>query len=213
MTYVVPNLKPTVTAIQAAYNEHHNNPDDPQPDPVLRVTWDAADPNNDKLQYTLQYKADGTGVWFTLDDQLTDTNFPWQTRRVPDGWYVLRVTADDRPDNPPDMARSATRISDPVLIDNTPPVLSAAQHRRIEPEQLTLTIAAKDHLSMIDQAAYALDSADRWQALLPDDLIFDSTTETFTIKITDLAPGPHVVVLRAIDFKGNAGYLSVPIKP
>ena len=43
-----------------------------------------------------------------------------------DGRYVFRVTASDRPSNPANFARDAELVSAPVLIDNTPPVVTAA---------------------------------------------------------------------------------------
>ena len=43
-----------------------------------------------------------------------------------DGRY-FKVTASDRPANPVDLAKDAEMVSAPVLIDNTPPVVTATR--------------------------------------------------------------------------------------
>ena len=47
-----------------------------------------------------------------------------------DGRYFFRVVASDREANPPASARDAELVSSPVLIDNTPPVVTAGPPRR-----------------------------------------------------------------------------------
>ena len=56
-----------------------------------------------------------------------------------------------------------------------------------------------------------MDSAELYEPILPEDLIFDSTRESFTVTISDLAPGPHVVTLRVADSRGNVGYQAVTL--
>ena len=42
-----------------------------------------------------------------------------------DGRYFFSVVASDAPSNPADLAREAELVSAPMLIDNTPPVVTA----------------------------------------------------------------------------------------
>ena len=44
-----------------------------------------------------------------------------------DGKYYFRVIASDREVNPPATAREAQMVSAPVMIDNTPPMVTVAQ--------------------------------------------------------------------------------------
>jgi hypothetical protein len=44
-----------------------------------------------------------------------------------------------------------------------------------------------------------------WHDILSDDGIVDSRNEVFTIKLTHLTVGEHVLVLRASDTSGNIG--------
>lgn len=179
----------------------------------MEVTWEASDPNNDQLTYTLEYRPANASVWLPLAKDLQENRYEWQTRRVPDGRYIVRVTASDHADNTPEASLTHSRASDPVLVDNTPPVienLKADAGRG----QVTLQGRARDGLSVIRNMQYVVDAAEQWNYILPEDLIYDSTEESFTVKISDLAPGQHVITLRAEDARGNATFeaLIVDIK-
>ena len=50
-----------------------------------------------------------------------------------------------------------------------------------------------------------LSAVDHWQEINSEDGIVDSRSETFTVKTGDLAPGEHVITLRAYDMAGNVG--------
>ncbi len=214
MKYVVPNLKPIVTSITAKYPEatsRGSSPDDGNGrQPVLNVKWEASDPNDDRLRCRLEYQQAGFEPWRVLAEDLDDQKYDWDTRHVPDGWYIVRVTADDSPDNASDMIKSVTRRSDPILIDNTPPDLGALG-RRVEGTEVWIASQVRDALSPIRAISYSLDSND-WKPVLPDDLIFDSTQETFTIKLNRLTQGPHAVTVRATDDSGNTRYQAVSIE-
>jgi hypothetical protein len=184
---------------------------EPQPQSKLNIQWEASDPNKDSLTYTLQYRAAGSSKWLPLAEDLTTNRYDWETRRVPDGRYVLHVIASDAPDNTPAMALATTRQSDPIVIDNTPPTLAGVQVK-MDNGGAIVTGSARDALSEIQSIRYAVDSTEDWQPVLPDDLIFDSTSESFTVKIAHLAPGPHVVTLRAADELGNAVYQAVQVE-
>ncbi len=130
---------------------------------------------------------------------------------MPDGRYVIQVTASDAPDNPPDMAKTTSRISDPVVVDNTPPQFKDLK-TVVQPGSVTITTTVTDNLTPIQDVKYAVDQTKNWQAVLPDDLIYDSTSEAITIKISPLTPGPHVITLRALDGQNNARYEAIQVE-
>ena len=212
MTYVMPNLKPVIESVRGEYpsrnarNQQQNEL--PPPPTVMDIEWQATDANQDRLIFTLQYQPGGAKKWLSIAEDLQENRFEWQTQRVPDGRYLIRVTASDRLDNPPDMAKSTVRQSDPVVVDNTPPTLDKV-NKTLENKTLTLTGVANDALLPIGGIAYVLNDQESYTQVLPNDLIFDSTSEAFTVKIAGLAQGSHVLTIRVIDTRGNARYESI----
>jgi len=63
-----------------------------------------------------------------------------------------------------------------------------------------------DQLSALEKVEYTIDSNAQWMGTLPDDLVFDTTEESFTIMIEDLVPGDHVIAVRVGDNVGNSTY-------
>lgn len=211
LAYVVPNLRPNVATLTAAYPAFAGV--GKPASPTMSVEWTATDDNGDRLLYDLQYRPAGSESWLTLADDQTDTSFEWDTRKVPDGRYHLRVTADDRLDNPGSMALTAGRLGDPVLVDNGAPAAAdlAVQQQTdagFMPATATLTGTASDAFSPIHSVAYSLDDDEQYTPVLPDDLIYDSTSEAFTATLSDLPLGGHVLTVRVIDGRGNTTYAS-----
>ena len=204
LAYVVPNTPPTVaklTAKPAAVPAPGVDPD-----PKLQVAWQANDANSDRLVYSLEYKPGKADRYLPLAKDLTQPKYDWQTQHVPDGWYTLRVTADDKLDNPLTSAKTGGRVSEPILIDNTDPALKDLKAEVLGNGQIKLSATAEDEFSPIKSVSYSIDGAELYQASLPDDLIYDSTSEPWGVTISDLSPGGHVIAIRVIDAKGNAAY-------
>jgi hypothetical protein len=109
----------------------------------------------------------------------------------------------DRLANPPSTARQTEAISAPFLIDQTPPVVSLSQPRRTG-NATEVDVVARDAASALLRCEYSLD-AGRWIPVAPDDSIADSPEERFRVRLEGLAPGEHLVVVRAFDAAGNAG--------
>lgn len=214
LAYVMPNLRPAIASLSAVY------PDFPGVDspasPTMSVSWEVTDDNGDRLLYNLDYKpaaAPAEQAWLELAEDLTDTSFDWDTRKVPDGRYRLRLAADDRLDNPGDMAMTAGRLADPVLVDNTPPAVEKLEIKQVTlagfmPAIATLSGSVADQFSPIHSVAYSFDGAELYTPVLPDDLIYDSTNESWSATLANLSPGGHAVTVRVIDARGNATYSS-----
>lgn len=218
LAYVTPNLAPRISSIRASYPEsdrRSRSSDNAEagPSTIMNVEWEASDPNDDQLVYRLEYQPAGAGRYLLLKEDLDQTSYEWETRRVPDGRYILRLTASDRRDNPGEMAREAVRHSDPVLVDNTPPRLEELRYRWLDDGRLELAATAVDRLSPIRAIAYAVNGTDEYHPILPEDLIFDSTREAWRITIPDLEPGSHVVTLRVSDARGNTHYEPLLVEP
>jgi len=177
--------------------------------PILKLKWKVENPDEDELVYTLDYKPEGDGEWrelFTGVEPLTATSFDWNTEALPDGYYRLRVTASDRRANPRDLALDDSRVSPPFLVDNLKPQIQA-----LEVKYPTVTGRAVDSFSRVDEIAYQVDSGE-WVAVFPTDGIFDSTSESFAVKLPELKPGPHTLAVRVADEADNIGAAAVTFR-
>ena len=127
-----------------------------------------------------------------------------------DGEYYFRVTASDREANPPASARESQLVSTPVMIDNTPPVVTVTGATRAG-ATAHVDWEAVDAASPLRRAEYSVDAAS-WVPMDAADGAVDSLRERFSISLDNLTPGEHVVVLRAADSAGNTGVAKVILK-
>ena len=94
-------------------------------EPKKLISWEADDPNNDRLEFDLEYKSVDENKWKELKGNVKEENeFYWNTNRIPDGYYQAKVIANDDLDNPLEFALKEEVESDTFLIDNTRPVVS-----------------------------------------------------------------------------------------
>jgi hypothetical protein len=217
VAYQIPNLAPVVKSIKVATKV--DTPDQPATPGAAKppadhhtqtITWEASDPNSDALQYAIYFRGDSHGPWILLKDKLTDATYDWDTRAVADGRYEIKVIASDSAANALGEGKAASRVSDPLVVDNTAPVLGdiksttngAAGHIALRAVDRTSTIASVD---------YAVDSSTDWQLVLPVDKIADSPEEDYAFDTAALRAGAHQVTIRATDAHGNVGYESVTI--
>jgi hypothetical protein len=220
IAYQIPNLPPKISSIRVAgagagssepgegASESASPPKRAPANPQLTVSWEASDPNNDNLAYALYFRRVGEEPWILLKDKLTEATFDWNTRTVADGRYEVRVVASDAASNPPGQGKTASRISDPVLVDNTPPAIGDLKWKQLG-AAIQVDLKAADRTSTVAAVEYSVDSNKDWQLVLPVDGIYDSPEETVTFSIANLPPGKHQVTLRATDVKGNEGFESL----
>ncbi len=175
----------------------------------LVIAWQAEDPDGDRLTYNVAFRGEGEREWKTLKANLTDLSLTLDGDALADGYYLFRVTASDRLVNPPAQAREAELISAPVLIDNTPPLLTPSVPRRVG-EAVEIDVDAVDATSPLRRAEYCVDAGE-WIPVEAQDGVTDSRKERFPVRIERLAVGEHLVVIRAYDAAGNAGLAKVVV--
>ena len=96
----------------------------------ILISWQADDPDGDKLSYSLWFRGEDEREWKLLRADIAENTYLLDGDMLADGRYFFRVIASDRPSNPPDQARQVELIGPPVLIDNTPPVVNTGAARR-----------------------------------------------------------------------------------
>jgi hypothetical protein len=209
------NLPPTVASVDVtAVQKGERGPAGEPVAPTLAfrlLTIKAADENGDALKFTIAFRELGSDKWITLTDKLMAPQFVWDTRAVPDATYELRVTASDEPANPLASALTATRVTEPVLVDNTPPAIADLQ-AKMAATKATVTGRATDSGSRVASIHYSVDSQEEWVEVPSSDGICDSDSEKFSFEVKDLKPGPHRIAVRVTDEFLNVGYASANVE-
>jgi sugar lactone lactonase YvrE len=158
--------------------------------------WKAEDPNDDRLQFDVSYRREAEVGWKLLRRGLSDPIVVWDTTSVPDGTYVVKITASDAPSNSPATALVGERESSSFEIDNTPPRIIAGPR-----EGRVVRFTVRDDHSPVQRVEYSLEG-ERWRVVYPVDGIPDSRVEEFEIDLGEAAGRP--VTIRATDAMNNA---------
>jgi len=188
---------PTQTASRAASQQ-------------INISWQAEDADGDRLVYSLWFRGEGEREWKLLRTNLHENAYGLDGDSLADGRYLFRVVASDREVNPPGMAHEAELVSSPVLIDNTPPVVTSGLPRKTA-SGIEVEFEAVDAASPLRRCEYSVD-AGIWVPLEAVDGVIDSQHETFVVRLDRLAAGEHVLMLRAVDSANNAGLAKVILR-
>ena len=175
----------------------------------IQVTWQADDPDGDKLVYSLYFRGEDEKEWKLLRANMAENSMLLDGDILADGRYYFRVVASDRPSNAANVAREDELVSSPVMIDNTPPVVTLSDPRRTD-AHVEVDAEVVDRTSPLRRCEYSLD-AGPWTPVEAADGITDSPREQFHIAIDKLRAGEHLLVVRAYDTANNAGLAKVVI--
>jgi hypothetical protein len=176
----------------------------------LQVAWQADDPDGDRLIYSLYFRGEEESQWKLLRANLTESNYTLDGDVLADGRYFFRVIASDRPSNPVNLAREAELVSAPVIIDNTPPLVTIAQSRRIG-SVFEVEVTAEDRASSLRRCEYSVD-AGPWTPVEAADGVTDSPRESFPIRLEGFPQGEHLISVRVYDAAGNAGLAKLVVR-
>src|SRR5882724_3489362 len=172
--------------------------------------WQAEDRNGDTLEYAIYYRALNDSTFRLLKDKLRDNFYTIDGATLADGRYVIKIVASDGPDNPAGQKLTGERQSEPVDIDNTPPVVRVVNQPQVNSVGISVVFAVDDATGKIKRSDASIDGSP-WNPIFPDDGIADSGHETYSVDFAMLAPGEHTISLRSFDTSGNVGTLSVTV--
>ena len=163
------------------------------------LIWDARDPNSDRLQFEVLYRSETDSQWHLLRHRLNSSIFTWDTSSTPDGTYVVRVVASDKPSNVQGTALQGAAESTPFNIDNSPPRVNISAVAT-GPEGSRVLFTVTDSHSAVQHVEYSLDT-EIWEIIHPIDGIPDSLEEKFEISLspTDVSR----LIIRATDAMDN----------
>jgi hypothetical protein len=197
---------------------------------AVTVRWAAHDENGDELVFDVYVRGDGEKNWRLLRSHITERFYSFDSIRIPDGGYRIRVVASDAPAHMLGDALTSARESDHFIIDTTPPVLTALQGS-LQSGVIHAGFVATDQTSPIARAEYSID-AGRWQFLEPVGKLSDSLTEhyDFTVPLAAIpttrtpaeepesAPAPsadpqeHILTVRVYDRYENVSAAKTVIR-
>lgn len=179
----------------------------------IGVRWLASDDNGDSMLFKVEIRGANESVWKPLADKIHEHYYSWDSTAFPDGKYFVRITATDAPSNPPGEALSAIAESEPFLIDNAPPEITAlnstplgsARDARIE-----LRFHAKDGLSTLAKAEYSINGGD-WTVVEPTTRLTDSLEHDYQVQL-DHKGGEMTVAVRVADENDNQSVAKIIVK-
>lgn len=172
---------------------------------VFKISYKATDDNEDKLIYKIYFRKIGRTNWIELEDELELDSFEWDAKTVEDGQYEVKVVASDERGNTTATKLTGSRVSDPIVVDNTGPVVEKYSLGQ-DGGTVKLTLKVSDELSAIGQFHYTVDSNAEWIAAVPDDFVYDTLEEDFTVVVEQLQPGEHIISVKVTDDVGNTTY-------
>jgi outer membrane protein assembly factor BamB len=197
--HVVPNAAPNVVAVKAERSRDKKTPS------VIDIGFMVKDDNKDELEFTLQFRKAGRTTWIPLEDELDKPRYQWNGLTVEDGRYEVRVIASDRKSNSPETTLTGSRVSSVFVIDNTAPEIAHAE-MQVSGNDVMAGLRVEDEFSVLGKVQYTVDSNEKWVTALPEDLVYDTLAESFTIPIENLEPGVHVIAFSLADDLENIRY-------
>jgi hypothetical protein len=172
----------------------------------VTVRWSASDDNSDSLLFKVEIRGKDETLRRTLKDKLQDRYYAIDSAALPDGDYIVRVTASDSPSNTPADALTSSLESESFTVDNTPPEISGISVAKNGASR-SVTFAAKDVLSWIDKAEYSVDGGE-WTILNPVNRVTDSQTLQFKIDCR----AQQLLSVRVFDEDDNVVVRQIPVQ-
>lgn len=177
---------------------------------AISLQWQAEDRNGDNLEYTLNYRPASGGDYHALKSGLKDTYFTIEPNALPDGEYVFQVVATDLPSNPRSLALQDDLETEPIEVDNSPPVVTAGMPA-VSGGSVSVEFKATDSTSLVKRAEYQLDGGE-WLPIFPVDGIADSRSESFRVSVSLTDTRTHILAFRALDGNANVGTAKVEVR-
>lgn len=167
----------------------------------LGARWAVSDPNSDDMRYKVEIRGIQEKEWKLLRDRIPEKFLSWDSTAFPDGEYLLRITASDAPDNPPDQSLTSTIESDNFIIDNIAPRISGLTATK-SGNKLSVRWHAKDGRSVIGKAEYSLNGGE-WIVVQPVTRLSDAQDLDYSVTIESAVAGEQTIAVRVTDDSEN----------
>ncbi len=169
----------------------------------VEMKWKAQDADKDTLVHKVYTSNDGGETWEAVEEDLDEPEYEWDTEKLDDGRYAVKVLVSDELSNP-GSPRTAEVIAEPVLVDNTAPSVIEREVGDVsEDNTVTISGLAIDHTTPITAIEYRVGDEGKYRGVAPADGIYDSREERFSFTTEELDPGEQELQLRVRDAAGN----------
>ncbi|MDP3962870.1 MAG: PQQ-binding-like beta-propeller repeat protein [bacterium] len=180
---------------------------------AVRVAWSAQDANADTLHYAVAYAREG-GPWITLAENLTQSEYVWDTTLVPDGPGTrIRITASDG-------RGSSFTTAGPFSLQNNLPTIALSspvdEHEGaseataifVNAVQLDIRGSARSGKYTVRNLEYRRVGQAAWITIPASDGSYDGAAESFALMLP-LQQGLVSLQFKATDDRGKAGFRAV----
>ncbi len=174
------------------------------------LQWTAEDRNGDRLEYAVYFREVGETEFKLLRERLRENFLTIDGLALADGRYIFKIAARDAASNPAAQSLVGEKISEPVNIDNSAPVVTA-DAPLTGAGAARVVFAATDAASYLTKAEYSINGGD-WQEVYADDGISDGRVERYTVQVDLISAGENSITLRVFDANGNAGNARVLVR-
>ncbi len=189
----------------------------------VKIRWKGYVANPQTLSYSLYYSKDFGKTWKPIKENIEaklqrqkggkgkspEESYKWNTKRVEDGIYLIKVKAFDRTE-PQNENLTTEVITKPVLITNTEPEITILSWEGTK-DQAKIIGFVKTKLANVKEVLYRLPNKG-WSIAYPEDGIFDNTREKFVIYLNKPYPKSFRIRIKALDEAGNEAKTSKYIR-
>lgn len=174
------------------------------------LQWEVEDPNGDETRYALHFRrddhdeavsaagdggSDGEDGWLPVVEDLEESHFGFDATALPDGLYRFRLSASDAAENAPGEGLEGEELSEPVVVDHTPPALIEAKRSGGG----TVRVVVEDEWNPLRIAEVSVDAKGFEPAPAADGLL-DGRRETLELAVPT---GARLLLLRVTDAAFN----------
>lgn len=170
--------------------------------------WQVADPNGDTLTYALEFRPlypeagerreragrDEPDAWMPVAEDLADDHYSFDATVLPDGVYRFRLLASDEEENAPGEGLVSDQISEPVVVDHSPPRLVQAER-----DGDVVRAVIEDSHNPLRSAEVSVDAGE-WSPAPAADGILDARRERLEVEIPADA---RLLLVRVVDAAYN----------
>ncbi|WP_156469170.1 hypothetical protein [Cephaloticoccus primus] len=161
------------------------------------IIWDLSDANGDVLLSTLSIHGpedDADAQWEPVLVDSENRFAIFDTAPLPEGRYRTRLDVRETAPRPAPQRLSISFSTDDFVVDRSPPEILHTQLERTEAGGLTLTVQARDALSLLRGAEFHLNNGTRYTVSHPLDGILDGREEGFALELSPAQLGTATAV-------------------